>query len=93
METYLANLYNHGAILVDCYGWEVGPAASPFRKSAEGEQSLEAYRKFLRGEELKARAMEGEMSPFQVKMQKLGKEMPVYVQKNGPEKAQAITTH
>ncbi|MBI4658679.1 MAG: hypothetical protein HY735_07490 [Verrucomicrobia bacterium] len=90
MEAYLANLFNKGAILVDYYGWEVGPATSPFRKSAEGEPSLKAYRKFLRGEELKAGSMEGEMSPFQVKMQKLGKEMPIYIQKNGPEKAQAI---
>ena len=52
MEGYLGNLFNHGAVVVNVFGWSVGDASNPFRKIAEGPNALAAYRKFLRGEPL-----------------------------------------
>ena len=37
MESYLGNLFNHGAVLVNIFGWGVGDRGNPFRKIAEGE--------------------------------------------------------
>jgi hypothetical protein len=55
MEGYLGNLYNHGAILVNIFGWGVGrqlPFLNPFRKIAESDSSIKVYQKFLHGEHL-----------------------------------------
>jgi hypothetical protein len=54
METYLAQMFNHGAALVNIFGWGVGgeTSANPFRAAAEAADSLAAYRKFLGGEVL-----------------------------------------
>jgi hypothetical protein len=52
MEMYLGNLFNHGAVLVDVFGWGVGPADNPFRQTAEKPSAIAAYRKFLSGEKL-----------------------------------------
>jgi len=55
METYLAKSFNHGATLVNLFGWVVGDEAKEnegFRLVTAGEESLRAYRKFLRGERL-----------------------------------------
>ena len=52
MESYLASLFNHGAILVNVFGWGVGNPDNPFRTTAESDEAVAAYRKFLRGETL-----------------------------------------
>jgi len=52
MEGYLGNLFNHGAVLVNLFGWDVGDANNPFRKVAESADSISVYRKFLGGEDL-----------------------------------------
>jgi hypothetical protein len=52
MEAYLGNLFNHGAVLVNLFGWRLGDENNPFRKIAEGPDALAAYRIFLRGEAL-----------------------------------------
>ena len=52
MERYLGSLFNHGAVLVNIFGWGVGPESNPFRKIAESDSAIHAYRRFLRGEEL-----------------------------------------
>ncbi|MBC8170585.1 MAG: hypothetical protein H7X77_02900 [Anaerolineae bacterium] len=54
METYLAWMFNHGAALVNIFGWGVGSetGANAFRTAAEAPDSLAAYRKFLGGEAL-----------------------------------------
>ncbi len=49
MEGYLARMFNHGATLTNVFGWDVGDGDNIFRRAAEGPQSIEAYRKFLRG--------------------------------------------
>jgi hypothetical protein len=35
METYLARQFNHGAVLVNVFGWGIGEADNPFRIAAE----------------------------------------------------------
>jgi hypothetical protein len=52
MEGYLGNLFNHGAVLVNVFGWGVGDANNPFRKIAESDDALDAYRAFLEGKTL-----------------------------------------
>ena len=52
-ETYLGKLFNHGARLVNIFGGWQGESAGPFRQATESGQALAAYRKFLRGEQLK----------------------------------------
>jgi hypothetical protein len=55
METYLAKMFNHGATLVTIFSWGIGGEANKnmgFRVVTEGEEALQAYRKFLKGEPL-----------------------------------------
>jgi len=52
MEGYLGNLFNHGARLVNIFGWGVGDRNNPFRRAAGKPAALAAYRKFLNGEAL-----------------------------------------
>ena len=52
MEAYLSTMFNHGATLTVLFGWGLGRAGEPFTSAAERDTALEAYRKFLRGEEL-----------------------------------------
>ena len=52
MEAYLGNLFNHGAVLVNIFGWGVGDANNPFRRAAENASAIAAYQKFLRGDGL-----------------------------------------
>lgn len=52
MEAYLARHFNHGAALVNIFGWGLGEADNPFRRAAEYEEAIAAYRNFLRGEPL-----------------------------------------
>jgi hypothetical protein len=50
METYLARCFNHGATLVNVFGWGIGGTIAPdnpFRVAAEEPAALDAYRKFL----------------------------------------------
>ena len=55
METYLAKMFNHGGTLVNIFSWGIGGEAMKnmdFRVVTEGEEALQAYRKFLKGEPL-----------------------------------------
>ncbi len=50
METYLDRCFNHGATLVNIFGWGIGAGildSVPVRIAAEGAEALTAYRKFL----------------------------------------------
>jgi hypothetical protein len=51
-ESYLAAFFSNGAVLVNLFGWGVGPPENPFRKAAESPEALAAYRRWLRGEAL-----------------------------------------
>jgi hypothetical protein len=55
METYLAKMFNHGGTLVNIFSWGIGGEANKnmsFRRVTEGEEALQAYRKFLKGDQL-----------------------------------------
>jgi hypothetical protein len=87
MENYLGNLFNRGAVVVNVFGWGVGPASNPFRKIAENKSAIAAYQKFLRGEDLPSEPPAQVPSPeFFDKLRKLQKELPPYLAKHGPEK-------
>ena len=85
METYLAKMFNHGATLVNVFAWGIGGEAHrniPFRIVTEGEESLQAYRKFLKGEPL----VEGETTAslsdrLPPKIHKIQGELPAWMQK------------
>ena len=52
METYLAKMFNHGATLCNVQSWGIGGPTMRnlgFRVVTEGEEALQAYRKFLKG--------------------------------------------
>lgn len=97
METYLAKMFNHGATLVNIFGWGIGGDANKkmsFRVVAEGEESLKAYRKFLKGDPL----IEGKTEATLVerlppKIQKIQKELPAWIEKadaDNKDKATAL---
>jgi hypothetical protein len=93
METYLARMYNHGAVLVNLFSWGVGGEAmrnSFFRQATENPEALASYAKFLRGETLTESAAQGFSSAtFQEKMHKIQADLPAWIQKSG-QQAEAI---
>ena len=87
MEGYLGNMFNHGAVLVNVFGWGVGDRNNPFRKIAENDAAVAAYQKFLRGEALHETPIAFPAIPpdgFIDNMHKLQAELPGWIQKNGP---------
>lgn len=86
METYLGNLFGRGAVVVNLFGWGVGPPSNPFRKIAESPKSIAAYQEWLRGAELPSDPPAQVPSPhFFEKLRKLQQELPSYIAKHGPE--------
>lgn len=77
METYLARHFNHGAALVNVFGWGLGEEANPFRRAAENDDAIGAYRKFLRGEALVELSTVLERLPE--KMRRIQAEMPGWI--------------
>jgi hypothetical protein len=93
MEGYLGNLFNHGARLVNIFGWGVGDKGNPFRKVAEADASVVAYRKFLQGEALKEDPMPAPEIPSAAlpeKMRIIQQRLPAYVDKNGPARVSSL---
>ncbi|MDQ2767958.1 MAG: hypothetical protein M3Y30_12480 [Gemmatimonadota bacterium] len=87
MEGYLGNLFNHGATLVNIFGWGVGAAANPFRQTAEGDAALSAYRKFLHGWALAEAPLQVPVSPppadLPDRVRKIQTLLPGWVDKHG----------
>ena len=88
METYLAQMFNHGATLVNLFSWGVGGEANKkmdFRVVTEGEEALAAYRKFLRGEALleNATTTTSYLERLPEKIHRIQQEMPAWIQKTG----------
>lgn len=86
METYLAKMFNHGATLVTIFSWGVGGEANKnmgFRVVTEGEEALQAYRKFLKGEPLVEAKSEGTtlQERLPAKIRKIQSELPAWIQK------------
>jgi uncharacterized membrane protein YtjA (UPF0391 family) len=88
METYLAWMFNHGAALVNIFGWGIGSETTPnpFREAAEAPDSLAAYRKFLGGEAL----VEGEyvFPNLPERIQRIQTELPAWLQQNPERQAE-----
>ena len=88
MEGYLGSLFNHGAVLVNVFGWGLGDESNPFRKLAEGPDSLAAYRKFLDGEKLGEAQVPDLLSTLpanlRVKIEKIQAALPGWLQHHEP---------
>ncbi len=86
MEAYLGNLFNHGARVVNIFGWGVGDLNNPFRRVAENPGALAAYRKFLAGESLAETAVPKPRVPSTTlpeKARRIQLGLRAYVEKNG----------
>ncbi len=88
METYLGRMFNHGAALVNLFSWGIGGEANrqnPFRVVTEGEEALNAYRKFLRGERLQEtlQPTNSYLERLPAKIHRIQSELPVWIQKTG----------
>src|SRR5579871_2189039 len=88
METYLAKMFNHGAMLVNIFSWGIGGEANKsmdFRVVTEGEEALNAYRKFLRGERLVETnsVNTSYLERLPAKIHKIQQELPAWVQHPG----------
>ena len=88
MESYLARMFNHGATLVNIFSWGIGGEANKnmdFRVVTEGEEALQAYRKFLLGQPL-AQVVSPTSSYLErlpAKIHRIQQELPAWVQKTG----------
>jgi hypothetical protein len=85
METYLARMFNHGAVMTNVFSWGIGGEAQRknfFRQATENPEALAAYAKFLRGETLVE--SQGFSGPaLQAKMRRIQVELPAWIQKTG----------
>jgi hypothetical protein len=88
MEGYLGNLFNHGAVLVNVFGWGIGDDNNPFRKIAESVDAISAYRKFLRGEKLAEAPIPDALSmlpaTLRTKIMEVQAKLPGWLQQRGP---------
>ncbi len=93
METFLGRHFNHGAVMVNLFAWQMGGEAMMdhfFRRAIEGPEALAAYGKFLRGDKLVESAATGNSSEtLETKMRRIQTELPEWVQKSGTQ-AQAM---
>jgi hypothetical protein len=86
-ESYLGNLFNHSAVLVNVFGWGVGQADNPFRRAAESVDSLAAYRRFLRGDKLSEAPVALPNRPpagLEEKVHLVQARLPAWVAQHGP---------
>jgi hypothetical protein len=87
MEGYLGNLFNHGAVLVNIFGWGVGDKNNPFRRTAESEAALAAYRIFLRGGTLAEAPLPVPVTPpppdLPARVQRIQALLPAWVDAHG----------
>jgi hypothetical protein len=87
MEAYLGNLFDHGAVLVNVFGWGVGDASNAFRKIAENDTALAAYRKFLEGGTLREAPISVPALPpadLASKVHQIQAQLPGWIQRHGP---------
>jgi hypothetical protein len=88
MESYLARMFNHGAVMTNIFSWGIGGEAMRnnfFRKATENPGALAAYAKFLRGEPLRESAAGFSSEAFQAKMHKIQDELPGWIQTSGKQ--------
>jgi len=94
MEGYLGNLFNHGAILVNVFGWGVGDKNNPFRRRAESDAALAAYRIFLRGGTLAEAPLPVPVTPpppdLPARVQRIQALLPAWVDAHGSAKVKPL---
>ena len=94
METYLAKMFNHGAALTTIFSWGLGGDANKnmgFRVVTEGEEALQAYRKFLKGIPLvEGVTVAGLTDRLPPKIHKIQQGLPAWVEKTGNKEAVAL---
>ena len=88
MESHLASLFNHGAVLVNLFGWGIGEPGNVFRQATEGGEAIAAYRKFLAGQALTekvtaATAFGSDQSTLQKRMRLLPSLIEEYLRGGG----------
>lgn len=87
MEDYLARLFNHGASLVNVFGWGIGNEDNLFRRATEGATSIAAYKKFLQGVQLQEAALTSvkpdSRNALQERMHALPGRIEAYIQSGG----------
>jgi hypothetical protein len=92
MEAYLGNLFNHGAVLVNIFGWGLGDENNPFRKIAESPEAIAAYGKFLRGYKLGEAPIPDLLATLPAdlrdRIQKLQATLPLWLREHGPAQIQ-----
>jgi hypothetical protein len=80
-------MFNHGATLVTIFSWGVGGEPNKnmgFRVVTEGEEALQAYRKFLKGLPLvEGETMASLEERLPPKIHQIQKELPAWMQKTG----------
>ena len=96
MESYLARMFNHGAVMVNVFSWGIGGEAMRnnfFRRATENSEALAAYGKFLRCDALVETVPTGFSSEaFQAKMHRIQMELPDWIQRSGqPASAMNLT--
>jgi len=82
MEPYLAILYGDGAVMVNIFGWGVGPQNNAFRKAAESAESIQAYQKFLSGTALSNISTGPVVMALPDKVRKIQEMLPVWIPNN-----------
>ena len=97
METYLAKMFNHGGTLVNIFSWGIGGEANKnmsFRVVTEGEEALQAYRKFLKGGLLIEGKSEAPtlLERLPPKIHQIQRELPGWIQKAGNKEKAALAT-
>jgi hypothetical protein len=94
METYLAKMFNHGATLVTIFSWGIGGEANKnmgFRVVTEGEEALQAYRKFLKGDPLiEGTTVASLTERLPAKIHKIQAELPAWMEKTGNKDGAAL---
>lgn len=88
METYLAKMFHHGAVLVNVFSWGIGGESQRgnfFRRATENPEALGAYAKFLRNEPLVETTTGFSAAAFQDKMHRIQNELPAWTQRSGQQ--------
>jgi hypothetical protein len=87
MQTYLAKMFNHGAVMVNIFSWGMGGEAHKddmFRRATENAEAVSDYRKFLSGAPLQERSKAaGEFSlvKFREKIHAIQVQVPKWIER------------
>ncbi len=86
MESYLAKMFNNGAVGVNIFSWGIGGEAEKdrniFRRATENQEALSAYRKFLSGARLEVKPRAPSMvQALRLKIASIQSEIPWFLQR------------